>query len=279
VVGQIAAQVGKFAESHQIFETALALAREINAKRRIAGILNNYANTQYYEGNYEAAQNLLEESLAAVREIGDKRGMALSLNNLGNLFYLKNDFKSARSYYEESLKLGRESDDKYVRSIALTSLGITLFRQGKLTEANLCYQESLVLNREMGDKFGLALIHCYLGLLALSHDQTNAARDSFVDGLTIAYAGDMKLYIVYNLIGMASLFNVQARPVHCVTLLAAASGIAESIGLKIEPELQEPYDEVLAAVRGKLPEDDFRSAWETGKKLDVEHTVQFALEN
>jgi adenylate cyclase len=278
VAGQVEAQAGRFAESHQIFEIALVLAREINAKRRIAGILNNYANTYYYEGNYEAAQKLLEECLSAVREIGDKRGVALALNNLGNIFYLKEAFENARNYYEESLKLGRESDDRYVKSIALTSLGITLFREGKLVEANLCYQESMGLNREMDDKYGLSLVHCYLGLLALAQNQPEAARTSFVEGLMIAHQNNIMIYAIYNLIGMASLFNVEDKPASSATLLAATTKIIKSIGLKIEPELQEPYDVVLAEGQKKLPETDFRSAWEAGNKMNMEQTVQFALE-
>jgi tetratricopeptide (TPR) repeat protein len=278
MVGQLEAQAGRFPESHQIFEAAIALAREINAKRRIAGTLNNYANTLYYQGNYEAAQRLLEEALTAVREIGDKRGMGLSLNNLGNIAYLKNDFKTARNYYEEALKLGRESDDKYIRSIALTSLGITLFRQGKLIEADLCYQESLSLNREMGDKIGLALLYCYFGLLALAQGRPKAAREAFAEGLTIAYQSEMKLYIVYNLIGTARLLDMEGKFTDTAMLLAASAGLAASIGLKIEPELQEPYDETLADLRQKLSDQQFQSAWEAGGMMDIERTVQFALE-
>ncbi|HEX5809286.1 MAG TPA: tetratricopeptide repeat protein, partial [Anaerolineales bacterium] len=278
VVGQLEAQVGRLTESHRTFEAALKLAREMNAKRRIAGILNNYANTYYYEGNYEAAQKLLEECLAAVREIGDKRGMALALNNLGNLFYLKDDFETAQNYYGDALKLGRESDDKYVRAVALSSLGITMFRQGKLLEANLCYQESMVLNKEMGDKYGLSLLHCYLGLLALAQGQSQTARESFSEGLTIAYQGDIRLYTVYNLIGMASLFGAEARFTDSIILLSSATAIAESIGLKVEPELQEPYDKTLADSRRKLSEQDIQSAWEAGKTMDIAQAVQFALE-
>jgi adenylate cyclase len=278
VMGQLKVQVGKLAEAHEIFEAGLVLAREINDKRRIAGILNNYANTYYFEGKYEVAQKLLEECLAAVREIGDKRGVALALNNLGNTFYLKSDFNTAQNYYQEALKLGRETDDKYVKSIALTSLGITLFQQGHLMEANSCYQESLELNLEIGDKVGLSLIHCYLGLLALAQDQPNAARGSFLAGLTIAHQSAITSYLAYNLIGMASLFSMQGRLSDCVVLLAAATGIAKSLSLKIEPELQEPYDEVLSAARGKLSEKDFRSAWDMGEKMDTGEVVKFAIE-
>ena len=278
VMGQLKVQAGKLAEGHEIFEAGLVLAREMNDKRRLAGILNNYANTYYFEGNYEVAQKLLEECLAAVREIGDKRGMGLALNNLGNIFYLKNDFITAQNYYQEALKLGRESDDKYVKSIALTSLGITLFRQGKFRESDSHYQESLSLNSEIGDKVGLSLIHCYLGLLALAQNQPNEARAEFVEGLTIAHQSAINTYIVYNLIGLADLFNREGQRSHSATLLAAANGIAGSIGLKIEPEIQEPYDKVLAEVRKTLAEEDFQSAWGVGEKMDIEHAVKFATE-
>ena len=278
VLGQLESQAGKLAESHETFEAGLVLAREMNDKRRAAGILNNYANTYYFEGNYEAAQKLLEESLAVVREIGDKRGVALSLNNLGNIFYLKNDFATARNYYQESLRLGRESDDRYIKSIALSSLGITLFRQGKLSEANSCYQESLRLNQEMGDKVGLSLLHCYLGLLGVAQGRANAARSSFLEGLTIAHQSDIKSYVVYNLIGMASLGMLEGKPAYSLTLLAASIQLARSIGFKIEPELQEPYDQVLAESRQRLSEEDFAIAWAAGETMDAEQAVRFARE-
>ena len=278
VIGQLKAQVGEFAESRSLFEAALAISREVNDKRRIAGTLNNYANTYYYEGNYEMAQKLMEESLEVVREIGDKRGMALSLNNLGNIFYLKNDFTAARKYYEESLKLGGESNDKYTRSIALTSLGITVFRQGHLKEAELFYYASLGLNQEMGDKVGLSLLHCYFGLLALAQDQPSAARGSFIEGLTIAHQSEIVIYVVYNLIGMASTLLAEGDSIHAVNLLAASTAIAKSTGLKIEPELQEPYDKAFIKAKEKLSEVDFQSAWETGRGLTVEDAVRLALE-
>ena len=279
VLGQLKSDVGRYAESREIFETGLALARAMNDKRRIAGILNNYANTYYYEGDYEYAQKLLEESLAVVREIGDKRGEALAQSNLGNIYYLKEDFDTALLHYEGAMQLGYECDDRYIRYVALSCMGITLFRQGKLVEANLCYQECLTIGREMGDKLNLALLHCYLGLLALAQDQPLAARDSFMLGLTMAHQNNVKMYAIYNLIGIASLFAKQGKTSDAVVLLAAADAIRKSIGLKIEPELQEPCDQVLAETRRKLSEEEFRSAWETGAPMDLDHAVKFATKN
>jgi adenylate cyclase len=279
VLGQLLSDVGRYAESQEIFETALALAREMNEKRRIAGILNNYANIYYYQGDYDSARKLLEESLAVVREIGDKRGEALAKSNLGNIYYLKENFNVALDYYQEAIQLGHECEDRYIRYVALSSMGITLFRKGKLVEANLCYQECLTIGREMGDKFSLPLLHCYLGLLALAQNQPGMARTSFVEGLTIAYQNDVKIYTVYNIIGIASLFNYQGKFPEAVVMLAASDRIAKSIGIKVEPELQEPYDKALAEDREKLSEVEFHPAWEAGSTMDIGQAVQFALKN
>ena len=37
-------------------------------------------------------------------------------------------------------------------------------------------------------------------------------------------------------------------------------------------------DQALAAVQKELSPGDFQSAWEAGRTMDVERTVQFALE-
>jgi adenylate cyclase len=279
MIAQIRAATGKIAEAREIFEASLALAKEINDIRRIAGIANNYALANYYQGDYATAQKLLEESLEIVREVGDKRGEALSLNNLGNIDYLKNDFETAKKYYEIALALGREMDDTYVRSLAMSCLGLTLFRQGKFKEAGSYYRESLVLTQESGDKFSLSSLHCYIGLLALAEHQFDKARASFREGLALAQQGDIKMYIAYNLIGMAKLFLLEAKSCDSIILLAAATEIFQAAGLKIEPEIQEPYDEVLAQTGKDCSEDQFQAAWETGKNMDLEHAVKFATDH
>lgn len=276
VLGQLEVQAGHPENAHAIYESALVLAREINDKRRIAGLLNNHANAYYVEGNYEMAEKLMQGALEVAREIGDKRGVALGLNNLANTVYMRNDFSTALTYYEQALKLGRESDDKYIKALALSSMGITLFRQGKLAEANLCYQESLGLNLEMGDRVGLSLVHCYLGLLALAQGRSSAAQREFAEGLDLAHQSSYRLYTVYNLIGIASYWNETGQVPRAVTLLGAVTALTLEMGFKLESELQEPLDKVLADTRAKLPEEQFQSAWVEGEQMDFEAAVQFA---
>jgi hypothetical protein len=118
-----------------------------------------------------------------------------------------------------------------------------------------------------------------LGLLALVQNKPEAARISYVEGLTIAYQNDVKIYAVYNIIGMAGLFQYQGEFREAVILLAASDQLAKSIGFKIEPELQEPYDKALAKCQEKLSEQDFETAWQAGKNMEFEQAVKFALGN
>jgi hypothetical protein len=131
----------------------------------------------------------------------------------------------------------------------------------------------------MGDKVGLSVLHCYLGLLALAQGKLDAARKSFLEGLTIAHESSIKLYVVYNLIGMANVLAMEAKPSQALTLLSAVSAIAGSLGFKIEPELQEPYDRVIAEARGQLSESAYESAWKSGENMNLELAVRFVSEN
>ena len=267
---------GDYAESHRFFEATIAIGRELNDKRRIGSTLLNWGTTYYHQGDYETAQKHIEESLEFIREIGDKRGLAIALNNLGNIFYLKNDYRTARNYYQEALALGREMADRYTMGIALSSLGITAFQEGQLEEAHARYQAALAISLALNLKADLALLHCYLGLLALARRQFETARECFQAGLSSASAGQIKSYVVYNLIGCACVEVADNKPTRAVALLGAASGNAETIGFRIEPELQRPYDQALQAIKAALSEAEFQAHWETARKLSLEDAIELS---
>ena len=184
--------------------------------------------------------------------------------------------KSPLHYYQESLALGRELADRYTTSIALSSLGITAFQEGNLKEADDYYQESMALSRALGHKVNLSLIHCYLGLLALARNQINSAREFFQEGLTIAFESNMRAYVVYNLIGYACVDLAENTPTRAATLLGAAAANAAAIGLRIEPELQRPYDLALQTAKEGMSEADFHAQWEMGRKMLLEDAVKLA---
>jgi adenylate cyclase len=267
---------GDYTESHKFFEVTLAIDRELDDSRRIGSTLLNWGTIYYYEGDYQTAHKYIEDSLNFYREIGDKRAITIGLNNLGNIFYSKSDYQTARHYYQESLALGRELADRYTMSIAVTSLGITAFQEGNYEEAHTCYQEGMALSHALGHQVSLSLLHCYLGLLALARKQISSARESFQEGLAIASESNMKAYVVYNLIGYACIDLAENTLARAATLLGAAAANAEAIGLKIEPELQRPYEQALLTTKEGMSEAEFQVHWGVGRNMSLKDAVKLA---
>jgi adenylate cyclase len=276
-LASIHAERGHYPESHKFFESALAISKETNDTRRIGSTLLNWGTTYYYEGDYATAEKYIAESLAFYREIGDKRTIAISLNNLGNIFYLKPDYQTAKKYYSDSLALGRESDDRYIKTISLASLGITAFQQGRYEDADAYYEEGMINSRFLSHAVLTSLIHCYQGLLALVRGQIQGARKSFHAGLKLAHESDIKAYIIYNLIGCACVHLAENKTETAVKLLSTTSAIADSIGFKMEPELNQPYEDALSKAKEKMTEDEFSSAWNEGQKTTQEQAIEFEL--
>ena len=276
-LASIHAERGRYPESHKFFESALAISRETNDTRRIGSTLLNWGTTYYYEGDYATAEKYISESLAFYREIGDKRTIAISLNNLGNIFYMKPDYQAAEKYYFDSLALGRETDDRYIKTISLASLGITAFQQGKYEDADAYYKEGMINSRALNHAVMTSLMHCYQGLLALQYGQIQDARESFHAGLKLAHDGDIKAYIIYNLIGCACVYLAQNETKTAVKLLSTSSALADSIGFKMETELKQPYQNALTSAKDKLTADDFSSAWEIGQNMTAEQAVEIEL--
>ena len=277
MVAAINGEQGNYSESHKAFAAALVISRDLSDKRRSATIFSNSGTIHYFEGNYAVAQGFWQKGQAFYREIGDRRSITITYNNLGNIYFLKNDYETAQKYYNESLAESRAANDKYAMSISLSALGITAFQLGHYAEANDYYQQSLILGRALDYRVGLSLLHCYLGLLALAQGQIEAARAAFTEGLTTSHQSDIKSYAVYNLIGFAMIALKQEDVPGSVRLLAAASALAGSIGLKIEPELEKPYTLSLQQARAALSEAEFDDLWQTGLKISLDAAVRLAL--
>ena len=81
--GVLAAEQGDFTAAREHFEAALALARTLGARDRIAGTVTNLANLALYAGDHETAVRRYEEATVIARELGDERALSLAIQNLG----------------------------------------------------------------------------------------------------------------------------------------------------------------------------------------------------
>ena len=86
----------------------MTIARELDDKEGIAGLLNSLGEMARLQNDYERARALYNESLALRRELGTRFGMAMMLHNLGYVALHRGDGRQAAAFFEESMALYRE---------------------------------------------------------------------------------------------------------------------------------------------------------------------------
>ena len=316
-LGNVATTQGDNKGGKVLYEESLAVSREIGDKVSVAGVLNNLGSVALNQSDYTIARASYEESLALYREIGNKPLVALSLQNLGVLAHVQGDNPAARRLYEESLILSRAIGSKWEIALALGNLGLVAYTQGDYLTARALQDESLSLRREIGDKWGIAVSLNNLGLLVICAQSDYAAARAFFEeslalckdmaeksqmafallGLGLVDAAEGKpearqnilqslrlrqeqgerLTQTSSLIGIAVLVLRDGNPQFTAQLLGAVKSILREFGAVVEPEVRPIYTQTLAAVRERLDEAAFQSAWEEGSKWSLEEAVNKAL--
>ncbi|MFN8474994.1 MAG: tetratricopeptide repeat protein [Anaerolineae bacterium] len=146
---------------HQVVETALAHARESQARAQEAYIL--YAQAYYLAGlkQFEAAYARYGEAMEVYRELGDRRQEAEILGGLGIIAREQGDAASARRWLEESIALFRQLGDEGGVATAVLTLGEVAILQEDAAWAKSLLEEPLRIFRAQGNiqMAGWALNH------------------------------------------------------------------------------------------------------------------------
>jgi tetratricopeptide (TPR) repeat protein len=276
--GMLAWCQGELGAARALYEESLAISRDLEDKRGIAGSLRDLGWVAHDQGDYGAARALLEESLALLRELGDKEGIAHSLALLGQLVCDQGDYGAARALFEESLASFREPGVKWGIAWSLGLLGQVVRDQGEHGAARALLEESLAIQREVGDKLGIAQSLYGLGTVAGDQGEYGAARALLEESLAIYRELGIKQGIAPNLEGLAALAVAQGQSERAARLYGAAEGLREAIGAPLPPAKRAEHDRSVAAVRTALGEQEFAAAWAEGRTMSIEQAVTYALE-
>lgn len=268
---------GDYTSARALFEESLTIRRELGDQEGIAQSLGNLGNVAHEQGDYASARTRLEESLAIRRVLGERRSIAAALGNLGNVALDQGDSTSARALYEESLGIFRELGDQQAIAYCLYNVGSIAVDQSDSASARSLFNESVALLRELGDRRGMAICLLSLGNAALEQDDIVSARELFAESLTIAYELGNTPGIPYCLESFASLGVKEDRKLYSSLLWGAATALRETIGSPLPPTDREKQEHAIASVRASLGEAAFAAAWEEGRALKMEQSVQRAL--
>ena len=106
----------------EIFQRALALARQLDDPSMLAGSLNRVGNWHTNCGHGRDALPLHREALELFHKLGDRHGMARTMELLGLVNYQLCDLVQGAAYMEQAVPILRELDDRQALVHALTGL-------------------------------------------------------------------------------------------------------------------------------------------------------------
>ncbi|UCH26109.1 MAG: tetratricopeptide repeat protein [Trueperaceae bacterium] len=277
-LGDLSYRESDFARAYALYEESLGMMRELGNLWGLGHVLNNLGNVLLVQGDHAAAHEQYEESLKVRREIGDEIGAAGALIKLGSLSYYRGDFARARSLLEEALATARALGHKVVITAhALQSLGWVACAEKDLASARVLFKESLTIMEGVGDKKGVAVAHSGLGLVACAENDEISAQAHYRESLTIHRSLGDRHGVAVSLEGMASSVS-RGEPERAARLWGAAEKLREAIRAPLLLIERSRYEQEVSAVRCRLDDLTFVTAWSQGREKPLDQADALVLE-
>jgi predicted ATPase len=235
--GWLTRATGEFEKAKVLLNQALAMAREIGDKYRIAMSLSDLGLLERDQGNSVQSIDHFSEARSLFLEIEDSEGIGNSLYYLAEMHMLNRDLETARQLWEEGLGLFRKEGDKPHIAWGLEGLGDVAFLEGELAQAAALQWESLEYKSEVGDKFGIA----------------------------------------FSFAALAQVAAAQQRPERAAVLWGAAEQLRHALNTPLDPSRQNFYISLIPMARDKMGHEAFEAAWAKGQGLMLEQAIEYAL--
>jgi tetratricopeptide (TPR) repeat protein len=165
------------------YNQALALRREIGAKKDIANTLISIGSLMEDRGDYDKALDLYKESLQTQRDMGDAALQAVCLNNIGSVYLAKGQSEDALTYYQQALQLREKLNNPVDTADTLHNLGEAYTKTAQYDQAMASYMRALQLRRSGSDSHNGALELHSMGIVFLEQGRFGAAVSNLNDSV------------------------------------------------------------------------------------------------
>jgi predicted ATPase/DNA-binding CsgD family transcriptional regulator len=236
-------------------------------------------NMSYGREGVEGTRRLFEEAAALSRQTGDHIDLAVALAGVGVTAMQQGDMQRATALFEEVLRLYRQEDDEWGVSYALVHLGMAPLGRGDHEEAARYFEEALEISRKIGYRLSGYISLYNLALSSRVRGDRERAEALYAEGLELAAEAGDRANAAYCLEGLAGLFAEGNEPERAARLYGASEALLEAAGAPLYAHAQDRaiHEEAIGALRLRLGEGDFRTAWADGRAMPLKRAVDYAL--
>jgi class 3 adenylate cyclase/tetratricopeptide (TPR) repeat protein len=188
VEGELLRNEGRYAESLEVLEDALATFRELGDRRGEAAALRRMGMTYLFAGDHDIAEPLLFEALTAFQDIGSRKGVAWANQNLAWISFMRGESDVAEERLQKAVSMFDDIGDWGGLGWARGLLAWVYFTRGMLREAEEMASKQIIEARDQGDRWALGMMTVLLassqhwqGNIVESVESLERARQIFVD--------------------------------------------------------------------------------------------------
>jgi tetratricopeptide (TPR) repeat protein len=232
---------------------------------------------EMWKGEYSTSLPALTEAVAIARELGDDDLLANSLLGLSLVSSFVEGVHVARAQAEEANGLFRARGDRWGQATSSSIRTWFLVAEDDFKSTGAIFDEALSIADELADELNHAMIETnvaeyrmHLGhhddagrLLASSLSRHRKLRGFYPSSYAIDAA--------------ARLAALTGRPQIATTLLGAAEGLREAIGVPVESSHRSRRYRLTERLRRDLTDAVFAQALSEGRRLDYEEAIDAAI--
>ncbi len=272
---------GYLGEGRAWLDRAITLGRRTNGGAGISSLpgvraLVGASMLAGLQQDDEEATALAEEALAVARQIGDQEGIARALFVRSFAAGGRGDQAAASADAAAALDLFRDLGDAHWIAFALNRLGIETYEQGDLTAAAGRYEEALDRWRRIGNSWGIATALTNLGLVARADGDDQLAAERYQEALVLCWRQRDQWGLVELLVALADIASLQGRADQtelAARLLGAADTVRMRAGLILQPYMRANADRAEAALRARMGDGGYRTAWNAGREMPLAEAI------
>ncbi|MDQ3692144.1 MAG: LuxR C-terminal-related transcriptional regulator [Chloroflexota bacterium] len=256
--------------AYHLYQRSLALFRELEHSRGIAGALSCLGKMAAAMGNYTEASTDLEESLDRYRLMDDSAGIGQVSAELGILMGRIGNLSGAKEYLDTARGLQEQLGDASYVAFVIMELGRIYRFEGRLEEATDLLEWSLTRLERTKIKLGQDSIYSELGEVALLRGDVPLAIRHFQSALRLQkQTPTLDTRHADAIDGLARILLRLQKSELAVQALIAIEMWQNATGFRSSPQDEANRAQVLDAARRALGDKRFNQARERGRRTTL----------
>ena len=200
--GKDARSLGKYQQSIEFFQKAVALARGIQSREHEVKCLRQMSVNYWEQNKFKEFFDMNSEAQKIAREINHRREEGLCCNNIGIYYWKMSNYSKALKYYQLALEIAEKENAAESKSQSLSNLSLLYIDLGNYDRALDYLLEVLKIDRELGniiyeaiDLNNIGIFYRNQAILLERSEYLLASLNSFKESMSLAKSIDNKKII------------------------------------------------------------------------------------